>query len=82
MSNEVDLSKPLLSKFRLHGKVWRIQYEGLKLICFKCGKLGHREDNYPRATNGDDIGHDAIRASYPTEIMPKDKPEYLEDFGS
>jgi len=29
MSVQVDLSKPLLSKFRLNGRVWRIQYEGL-----------------------------------------------------
>ena len=41
---EVDLAKPLLSKFRLNGRVWKIQYEGLKLICFKCGHLGHKED--------------------------------------
>ena len=41
---EVDLSKPLLSKFRLNGKIWRIQYEGLRMICFKCGLLGHKEE--------------------------------------
>ena len=45
MCVEVDLTKPLLSKFRLNGRVWGIQYEGLKMICFKCGKQGHKEDN-------------------------------------
>lgn len=40
---EVDLTKPLLSKFRLNGRVWKIQYEGLRLICFKCGHLGHKD---------------------------------------
>ena len=44
MCVEVDLTKPLLSKFRLNGRVWGIQYEGLKMICFKCGKQGHKED--------------------------------------
>ena len=43
--------------FKLHGKVWGIQYEELKLICFKCGKIGHREDNCPpvmdRKQNGE-----------------------------
>ena len=31
-----------------------IQYEGLKLICFKCGHLGHKEDGCPlfQAVNG------------------------------
>ncbi|XP_010666674.1 uncharacterized protein LOC104883810 [Beta vulgaris subsp. vulgaris] len=42
---EVDLSKPLLSKFKLNKRTWIIQYEGLKMICFKCGHLGHKEDN-------------------------------------
>ena len=42
---EVDLTKPLLSKFRLNGRVWGIQYEGLKMICFKCGRQGHKEES-------------------------------------
>ena len=41
---EVDLTKPLLSKFRLNGRVWGIQYEGLKMICFHCGRQGHKEE--------------------------------------
>ncbi|KAL8141679.1 hypothetical protein V2J09_014711 [Rumex salicifolius] len=45
LSVEVDITKPLLSKFRLHGKIWPIQYEGLKMMCFKCGKVGHHLDS-------------------------------------
>ncbi|XP_021771498.1 uncharacterized protein LOC110735619 [Chenopodium quinoa] len=44
LSVEIDLSKPLLSKFWLNGRIWRIQYEGIKMVCFKCGKLGHVAD--------------------------------------
>ncbi|XP_048494798.1 uncharacterized protein LOC125494935 [Beta vulgaris subsp. vulgaris] len=44
LSVEIDLEKPLLSKFWFKGKVWRIQYEGLRMICFKCGKIGHQEE--------------------------------------
>ena len=44
MCIEVDLTKPLLSKFRLNGRIWGIQYEGLRMICFKCGRQGHKED--------------------------------------
>ncbi|CAI0443808.1 unnamed protein product [Linum tenue] len=35
---QVDLTKPLLSKFSLHGKKYFIQYEVLENICLKCGK--------------------------------------------
>ncbi|XP_021738160.1 uncharacterized protein LOC110704649 [Chenopodium quinoa] len=41
---EVDLTRPLLSRFKMNGRIWRIQYEGLKQICFKCGHLEHKED--------------------------------------
>ena len=41
---EVDLTKPLLSKFKLNGRIWGIQCEGLRMICFKCGKQRHREE--------------------------------------
>lgn len=82
MSIEVDLSKPLLSKFRLHGKVWRIQYEGLKLICFNCGKIGHKEDSCPRAVDEDQNGEPTDKGHDPTIIVPANKPEYLEDFSS
>lgn len=70
MSIEVDLSKPLLSKFRLHGKVWRIQYEGLKLICFNCGKIGHKEDSCPRAVDEDQNGEPTDKGHDPTIIVP------------
>ncbi|CAL1407989.1 unnamed protein product [Linum trigynum] len=35
---QVDLTKPLLSQFRIHGKKYFIQYEGLVRICLQCGK--------------------------------------------
>ncbi|CAN1136871.1 hypothetical protein LINPERHAP2_LOCUS9721, partial [Linum perenne] len=38
---EVNLSKPLLSKYRLRRRVRRIEYEGLHIICFNCGCYGH-----------------------------------------
>jgi len=59
MCVEVDLTKPLLSKFRLNGRVWGIQYEGLKMICFICGRQGHKEDTCAMACNekSDDILH-------------------------
>lgn len=38
---EVDITKPLLSKFWLRKKVRKIEYEGIHMVCFKCGIYGH-----------------------------------------
>lgn len=35
---EVDLTEPRLSKFQLNGRIWKIQYEGLRMMCFYYGK--------------------------------------------
>lgn len=40
LSMEIDLTKPLLSKFWLKGRVWRVQYEGIRMICYKCESYG------------------------------------------
>lgn len=50
LSIELDLAKPLLSKFLLKRKFWRVQYEGLRMICFSCGKIDHSEEHYPAHT--------------------------------
>ena len=44
---EVDLAKPLVSKFMHRRRVRRIEYEGIHLVCFGCGMYGHRKENYP-----------------------------------
>ncbi|XVF44396.1 hypothetical protein PTKIN_Ptkin02bG0116500 [Pterospermum kingtungense] len=42
---DVDLSKALLSKFRLRRIIHRIEYEALHMICFQCGKYGHQKED-------------------------------------
>lgn len=39
---EVNLEKPLLSDYRLQRRIWRIQNEGLHVMCFRCGYYGHQ----------------------------------------
>ncbi|KAK4270920.1 hypothetical protein QN277_019685 [Acacia crassicarpa] len=39
---EVDLQKPLLSGFSHFGEERRFAYEGLHMVCFTCGRYGHR----------------------------------------
>lgn len=45
MCIEVDITTPLLSKYKLRRRMRKIEYKGIHLICFKCGTYGHREDN-------------------------------------
>ncbi|KAJ1391162.1 Zinc finger, CCHC-type [Sesbania bispinosa] len=44
---EVDLNNILVSKFLLEGRVYPIEYEGLHLVCFKCGRYGHKKEACP-----------------------------------
>ena len=41
---EVDLRKNLVSKVILKVESYLIEYEGLKIICFACGKYGHHKE--------------------------------------
>ncbi|MCH94006.1 hypothetical protein A2U01_0014960, partial [Trifolium medium] len=41
---EVDLRKILRSKFVLNKRTYAVEYEGLNLVCFSCGRYGHRKE--------------------------------------
>lgn len=45
---EIDLSKPLIPFLLILGCKKKVEYEGLHLICFECGKYGHRLDDCPQ----------------------------------
>lgn len=77
LSVEVDLTKPLLSKFRLDGKVWPIQYEGLRMLCFACGKVGHGAEKC--GVNTAEIHNDAPT---PNPNLPSDLEISKEDYGT
>ncbi|CAI0405118.1 unnamed protein product [Linum tenue] len=42
VSVEVDLTKPLLSKYKIEGKEYFITYKGLFNVCFDCGRYGQQ----------------------------------------
>ncbi|XVF02788.1 hypothetical protein REPUB_Repub04eG0204400 [Reevesia pubescens] len=44
MCIEVDLTKPLVPKIFIGGRWQRVEYEGLGMLCFECGKFGHVRD--------------------------------------
>lgn len=45
---EINLGKPLRSRYRMRGREWRLQYEGLHDMCYRCGKYGHQEVACPK----------------------------------
>ncbi|XP_057418459.1 uncharacterized protein LOC130712657 [Lotus japonicus] len=47
---EVDLRKALVAKFNMNDQVYKVEYEGLNLICFHCGRFGHRHEIFPLST--------------------------------
>lgn len=58
---EIDLTQPLISVVTLNGRDYKVEYEGLHLICFDCGKYGHRRDDCP-------ISHPAQPCSNQTPV--------------
>lgn len=41
---KVDLNAPLVPMVLVLGSPQRVEYEGLHLICFECGRYGHKQD--------------------------------------
>lgn len=77
----------MLSKFRLNGRVWIIQYEGLRQICFKCGYLGHKDDQCPKFKNPNIEGSNGNASTKDQEQISKNtdppkKPGEHDQFGA
>ncbi|XP_058782898.1 uncharacterized protein LOC131657527 [Vicia villosa] len=51
----VNLSKPLLAMLRIQGSSYKIEYEGLHLLCLVCGRYGHYKENCPITVKGKQI---------------------------
>lgn len=53
LSTEIDLTNPLISKFRFCWRIWRLEYKGLHLVCFKCKKYEHQNKDCPTNWEGE-----------------------------
>ena len=76
---EVDLEKPLISKFRLRRRVRRIEYEAMHLIYFQCGKYGHRKEECQTSVLNKPC--DAGDTSGPVNNAAPVRPEIIEAYG-
>ncbi|PNX76780.1 hypothetical protein L195_g032739 [Trifolium pratense] len=41
---EVDLTKPLLAMFQIKDRYYKVEYEGLHMLCLACGTFGHYKE--------------------------------------
>lgn len=48
----IVLDKPLVSQFELEAKVQKVEYEGLPVICFTCGRYDHNNNGCKGFGNG------------------------------
>ncbi|KAL8159996.1 hypothetical protein V2J09_001533 [Rumex salicifolius] len=74
---KIDKTTTIGERGRMIGRIWRIQYEGFRMICFNCGKIGH------------ELASCAVHSATLTEEDPVDlrtkwnaeHPEYGEKYG-
>ncbi|KAJ8747958.1 hypothetical protein K2173_007845 [Erythroxylum novogranatense] len=85
---EIDLSKPLIAKFRMRRRIWKMEYEGLHLVCFGCGTYGHRRDHCPLESpvvvepgNCKDQPIEPVVVPPPIACPPT-RPEIVENYGA
>lgn len=62
----LDLTKPLVSMFKIDGVTQFVEYEGLPTICFHCGCYGHLENTCPLKLHQRQQGHEQQSSAAPT----------------
>lgn len=85
---EVSTDKPLVPLVKIGPIKQKIEYEGVNLICFHCGKLSHKKDNCPKIVHESNGVHNTInvageKISEENVLGGKDRPVNEEEsFGS
>lgn len=79
MCVEIDLNAPLLPLYMVDGNKLKIEYEGLYLICFSCGRVGHGTEHCAskaggQINGGGDLGHTTPEGPTEKAAMP-DSPQ-------
>ncbi|CAN1162912.1 hypothetical protein LINPERHAP2_LOCUS24733 [Linum perenne] len=68
---EVDVTKPLLGKYMIEDRVFKVEYESLENVCFDCGFYGHKKENCSRSGPQPE-----------TEVMKEAAPSKTPDAGT
>ncbi|MBA0799942.1 hypothetical protein Gohar_010420 [Gossypium harknessii] len=72
MAIYINLEKPLISMVLINGKVQRIQYESLPVVCFSCGRYGHFKENCGQAK--EILENSARKNTTPENGIPETEP--------
>ncbi|XP_028789610.1 uncharacterized protein LOC114745620 [Neltuma alba] len=79
---EVDLQKKLIPRIICTSALFNVEYEGLNLICFECGRYGHTRDACPWKPSSQKVPETAPKTSDQPRMSPaKTLPEEDEHFG-
>nr|KYP55829.1 hypothetical protein KK1_002054 [Cajanus cajan] len=70
---EVNLNRRLVSMINVMGHIIKLEYEGLHLVCFNCGKYRHKQDQC-------DIVTGALKPTT-SEAVKKDAGSMVADMG-
>ncbi|XP_026384464.1 uncharacterized protein LOC113280040 [Papaver somniferum] len=54
---EVSTDEPLLPFIKIGSVKQKIEYEGVNLICFHCGKMSHKKENCPLVTDANNANN-------------------------
>lgn len=67
MCVEVDLIKPLLAKYKLRRRVYKIEYEGIHMVCFNCGVYGHNAEKCKEKQSSESLNESSSTAAQPED---------------
>nr|POE50025.1 hypothetical protein CFP56_38467 [Quercus suber] len=65
---QINIDKSLINSIKIGKMVQPVQYEGIHMLCFACGCIGHRKDSCPSIVRGpkptiDNEGNNATEAN-------------------
>jgi hypothetical protein len=64
---EVDLTKPLLAMFQIKDRYYKVEYEGLHMLCLACGTFGHYKEGCVAKTD-----NTAWNGAQPEEVIQRE----------
>ncbi|XP_028796726.1 uncharacterized protein LOC114752166 [Neltuma alba] len=71
---ELDLQKKLVPRVIVAGEIFNVEYEGLGVICFACGRFGHRREACPWKVSMN-TQEPSASTSPPIVVAPSKMPE-------